>query len=508
MAESRFQFQNPVIAGFYPDPSVCRVGKDYYLVTSSFEYFPGVPIFHSLDLVHWRQIGHCLTRNDQVTLVGSSAGIYAPTIRHHDGRFYMVTTSIGGGGNFYVWADDPAEEWSEPLWVDQCGIDPSLLFDDDGVVYFTSESAEGIQQSVIDIATGRLASEPRVIWPGTGGRNPEAPHLYKLANRYYLMIAEGGTEYGHMETIVRSDSPWGPFEPCPRNPILTHRNRGGHPIQATGHADLVEAQDGSWWAVFLAIRPAAVYPPWHNLGRESFLAPVTWSQDGWPTIGADGTIELLMNAPALPAHLWPPAPARDDFSADRLALAWNFRGNPAPDLYSLTLTGLQLRGTAATLDDAIGATWLGRRQTDAYCEAATQIHYQPTDIGDEAGLCVLMNERHHYEVFFRGGNAGRQIAVRRRIGDLAAVVAAEPIGEPYTTLVIRAEGDIYKLGYVKANSNEPPIWLAEGEAKYLSSEVAGGFTGVYFGLYCTARGGDPHPQARFHWFEYKKQDRP
>ena len=325
----RQQYSNPVIAGFYPDPSVCRVSDDFYLATSSFEYFPGVSIFHSRDLVHWRQVGHALTRNSQVKIVGSSAGIYAPTLRHHSGRFYMTTTSIGGGGNFYVWTDDPAGEWSEPNWVDQGGIDPSLLFDN-GAVYFTSEGGDGIQQCEIDIETGRRLSESRVIWPGTGGRNPEAPHLYKIYGLYYLMIAEGGTEYGHMETIARSDSPWGPFEPCPHNPILTHRNRSGHPIQATGHADLVQVQDGSWWAVFLGTRPAPnVYPPWHNRGRETFLAPVAWTEEGWPTIGNAGTVELIMDAPAIPSQPWSPEPERDDFSGNRLALAWNFRGNPS-----------------------------------------------------------------------------------------------------------------------------------------------------------------------------------
>jgi xylan 1,4-beta-xylosidase len=276
-------YSNPILPGFYPDPSVCRVGEDYYLVTSSFEYFPGVPIFHSRDLIHWRQIGHCLTRPDQLRLAGvpSSGGIFAPTLRYHDGLFYMVTTNVSYGGNFYVFTDDPGGAWSEPVFVQQGGIDPSLCFDR-GHVYFTStgeSSLMGIYQSEIDIKSGKKLTETRFLWSGTGGRYPEGPHLYHIGDYYYLMIAEGGTEYGHMETLARSQSPWGPFEPCPHNPLLTHRNESQSPIQGTGHADLVEAHDGSWWLVFLGFRPQRWQ--YHHLGRETFLAPVTWSAAGW-----------------------------------------------------------------------------------------------------------------------------------------------------------------------------------------------------------------------------------
>ena len=212
---------NPIIPGFYPDPSICRVGRDYYLVTSSFEYFPGVPIFHSRDLVHWRQIGHCLTRPSQLPLheAKASKGIYAPTLRHHAGRFYMVTTNTSHGGNFWVTAEDPAGEWSEPVWLDQPGIDPSLLFDD-GKVYLTSS---GNAQCQIDPATGKRLGDLRRTWAGTGGGFLEAPHLYKIRGRYYLVTAEGGTGRGHMVTIARADNPWGPFENCPHNPILSNR---------------------------------------------------------------------------------------------------------------------------------------------------------------------------------------------------------------------------------------------------------------------------------------------
>ncbi|HZK62351.1 MAG TPA: glycoside hydrolase family 43 protein, partial [Anaerovoracaceae bacterium] len=230
LVSAQITYRNPVIPGFHPDPSVCRVGNDYYLVTSTFEYFPGVPVFHSKDLVNWEQIGHCLTRESQLPLnkCRASGGIYAPTIRYHDGLFYMVVTNVSGGGNFYVTAKDPAGEWSKPFWVNQGGIDPTIFWDEDGKSYFMSnghQSTEGIVISEIDLKTGKRTTEPIAVWNGTGGRYPEAPHIYKKDGYYFLLIAEGGTEYGHKVTIARSKNIYGPYESAPGNPILTHINR-------------------------------------------------------------------------------------------------------------------------------------------------------------------------------------------------------------------------------------------------------------------------------------------
>ena len=300
-------YRNPVLPGFYPDPSVVRVGEWFYLVNSSFEFFPGVPIHRSRDLVHWEPIGHVLTRDSQLPLATAypSGGIFAPTIRYHAGTYYMVTTNVTHRGNFFVTAKDPAGPWSEPIWINMPGgIDPSLFFDDDGKVYLTSTgSAPGIHMAQIDVATGKLlTSPPKIVWKGTGGRYPEGPHLYKIGGRYYLMISEGGTEYGHMVTIARAGSPWGPFEACPRNPILTHRDTPlSQPIQATGHPDLFEDGKGNWWMVFLAIRPQGNYY-WHHLGRETFLAPVRWDAQGWPVINDGKPIALDMRVAGLPAR--------------------------------------------------------------------------------------------------------------------------------------------------------------------------------------------------------------
>ena len=216
-------YQNPVIPGFHPDPSVCRDGADFYLVTSSFEFFPGVPVFHSRDLVHWRQIGHCLTRPSQLDLEGCppSRGIWAATIRHHDGLFVMITTIMNHDTlrKFYVTADDPAGPWSEPVWVDQPGIDPDLFFDDDGTTYLSSNGGPPERRfnlAVLDLKAGKLLSEDRTVWGGSGGAFPEGPRLFKRDGWYYLSVAEGGCQIGHVQTIARSRSPWGPYEPCPQ----------------------------------------------------------------------------------------------------------------------------------------------------------------------------------------------------------------------------------------------------------------------------------------------------
>ncbi|MBO8464152.1 MAG: glycoside hydrolase family 43 protein, partial [Firmicutes bacterium] len=234
-------YTNPIIKGFYPDPSVCRVGDTYYLVCSSMQYFPAVPLFESKDLINWTQIGHCLTRESQIDLstVPSSGGVFAPTIRYHEGRFYMCTTNSTSHRNFFVWTDNIYGEWSEPIYIEQDGIDPSLFFDN-GKTYFLStglddDGVDGIVQCEINIETGEKLTKSQVIWLGSGGRYVEGPHMYKINGYYYLLAAEGGTEYGHMVTYARSTSPYGPFTLYKDNPVLTNRNLGGYEIQGVGH---------------------------------------------------------------------------------------------------------------------------------------------------------------------------------------------------------------------------------------------------------------------------------
>jgi len=494
-------YTNPVLPGFYPDPSVCRVGADFYLVTSSFEYFPGVPVFHSRDLVHFRQLGHCLTRPSQLPLerAPASSGIFAPTIRHHRGRFYMTTTNVSSFGNFIVSADAPEGPWSEPMPIAQPGIDPSLFFDDDGTVIFTT-SHGGALQSRIDIVTGQLLSEPKLVWTGTGGQYPEGPHLYKRQGFYYLLLSEGGTEYGHMLTIARSPDPFGPFEPCPRNPLLSHRSLRS-PIQGVGHADLVEALDGSWFAVCLGFRPHG-YPPCYHLGRETFLCPVSWHADGFPILGEHGR---LPERGTTPLDAWPlaDAPPRDDFDTPRLAVVFEQLRNPVPGRVTLLERPgfLRLWGGPENLDDTAAPAWVGQRQRQFSADATVCLEFDPAVESDEAGLTVRMNERHHYEVFVTRRDGATSVVVRRRIGSLRAEVARRsvPPGTPRLILRISAVRDTYTMLW--GSSEDRLEALAEGETRYLSTEVAGGFTGVYFAVYATGNGTACQHPADFDWFE-------
>ena len=501
------KYQNPIITGFYPDPSICRVGEDYYLVTSSFSYFPGVPIFHSTDLVNWKQIGHCLTTASQLPLgkTWRSGGIYAPTIRYNDGLFYMVTTNVSHGGNFYVYTDNPAGKWSEPVWVNQGGIDPSVFFDEDGRVYFTSTteydtSTPGICLSEIDIKTGKRLTEVKYIWGGYGGKHPEAPHLYKINHYYYLMIAEGGTEYGHMVTIARSKSPWGPFESYSNNPILTHRNNGSSQIQGTGHADLVEDMNGNWWMVFLGFRTA--YGEYHHLGRETFLAPVEWNEEGWPVVNGNGTAQLTMESDKISTEQTLTYAYEDNFEDSMLKYQWNFIGNPCENMYSLTERKgyLRLYGSEISLNDVDSPSFIGKRQQHFNCRVQTLLDFQPKKKNEEAGITVIMDEKHHYEIAVVGDSQNRKVIVRRTIGKLSGIVAEEVIGDGSVRLEVMADIGEYHFKYAIGENEAKEI--ADGETKYLSSEVAGGFIGVYFGLYATGNGSRNSNPADFNYFKY------
>ncbi|MBL8090224.1 MAG: glycoside hydrolase family 43 protein, partial [Anaerolineales bacterium] len=326
-------FRNPILRGCYPDPSICRVGEDYYLVTSTFEYFPGLPIFHSKDLIHWHQIGHVLDRASQLDLdeIRPSGGLYAPTIRFSNGTFYVINTLVDGktkSGNFIVTATNPAGPWSEPYWLDSEGIDPSLFFDDDGQAWYVGtrlneqryyKGHTEIFLRKLDIKQMKLIGEEYILWDGAlkGVVWAEAPHIYKVNGYYYLLIAEAGTAHHHAVTMARSKNITGPYEGNRSNPILTHRHLGlDYPIVGTGHADLVETQNGEWWLVLLAMRPYGGY--FYNLGRETFLIPARWEDDWLLASPGAGRVEFEYPAPNLPEQVWESIPSRDDFNTPTL----------------------------------------------------------------------------------------------------------------------------------------------------------------------------------------------
>jgi xylan 1,4-beta-xylosidase len=483
----------PIIAGMHPDPSIVRVGPDYYVACSSFEYFPGVPIWHSTDLHSWRLVGNALNRPEQLPLdgVADSQGVYAPTLRHHDGVFWLITTVVGVPGHCIVTAADPAGPWSDPVLVALNGIDPDLAWDDAGTCYLTwadnhsGNDVLGIKQVRVDPRTGAVLSDPRSLWSGTGLQFPEAPHLYHIDQWWYLLIAEGGTSAGHAISISRSRSPEGPFEGCPHNPILSHRSLD-HPVQNTGHGDLLRTTSGGWAMVLLGVRTQGGFPSFHLLGRETFLADVSWL-DGWPTV------ELSSGSAAGDVI------ARDDFLGDDLAPCWvSVRTRPRAS-WSLTdhPGWLSLSVPAGSCD-----TFLGRRQQHLSVTVRAKLR---VEIGARGGLRLRLDDRHYYDVEVANGG----VHARAVIGPVSQTLASQPLPAGEVVLRIKtrrntspgiaeSQPDRVTLGF---EAGGEPVELASIDGRYLSTEVAGGFTGRVVGPYV----GDG--RLLVGWVEYVGSDR-
>ena len=362
------RYQNPVIRGFCPDPSICRVGEDYYLVTSSFEYFPGIPVFHSRDLVNWKQVGNCVQDAEAFPLleVKDSGGVWAPTIRYEEGLFY-VTATLSMYGNFIVTASDPAGEWSTPVWVEAGGIDPSIYFENGHAYYCTNQSLHPGQEEItleeIDVRTGKCIGETRTIWSGIGGGFLEAPHIYRIGERYYLFVAEGGTNFNHMITAAGSDSLFGPYESCPDNPILTNAHDTSKEVQCAGHGDLFQDHRGNWWIVHLGIRLSR--RTMSHLGRETFLTPVVW-ENGWPKVENNRKAALCCDGP-----IWEPQrealPWKADFTKQKWEPEWIFLRRPEKASYERGNGVLRLHPSRTTFLDGKNPTFAAIRQRDFDC---------------------------------------------------------------------------------------------------------------------------------------------
>lgn len=500
-------YKNPVIPGFYPDPTVCKVGDDFYLANSSFEYFPGLPIFHSKDLIHWQQIGHGIHRKDQLP---DGLNIFAPTLRHHKGKFYLITTNVGSGGNFYISADRPEGPWSDPIFIEVGGIDPDLFFDDNGKSYVVNSN---MILTEIDLETGKLLGEQRKIWHGSGGRFPEAPHLYKKDGFYFLMAAEGGTEEAHMVTIARSNDIWGPYIENPSNPIATHVNVAGmrNPIQGIGHADLVQANDESWWMLLHGYRSQTGYPPHHILGRETCLVPVDWPKGAWPIVNGNGTVQIDMKIPSLKQKPFDLPPNKTDFET-ALGLEWNHRFPFDPEQFQLDRSAgrLSIRGASAKMGEKGSVSFVGRRLTASEFAASTQLSFVPAKSNEEAGMILTNNGAHYDFVISRedqNASSAEQLRfaqVRLQFGQTTYLSNKYPLQAGSVTLKIEGKGEEFVFSLAQNGGEFQEIERAD--MRFLSTETVGWFTGVYVGLYATGNGETSETRAHYQWFEYKNKN--
>lgn len=477
-------YKNPIIPGFYPDPSICYGNGSFYLVTSSFEYFPGIPLFKSDDLVNWSQIGHCLDREEQLNLnnAKTSTGIFAPTIRFNNDWFYVITTNITTNQNFFVKSKKPEMGWSDPIVIEGwSGIDPSLFFDDDGKVYiqgnsYKSDEPLGIYQAEIDLDSGKIIGERQLICVGTGGKAPEAPHIYKKDGFYYLIVAEGGTEYGHMSTIFRSKEIFGPYVGYSGNPILTNRSNPSK-IQCVGHADLIQDRSGNWWAVSLGVRINGSHSYYHHLGRETFLIPLEWRDGEWPNVSNNGVMAFEMNGPLLNNQEIKQQDKTYEFNhANELPKEFVFLRNPIANNYLIEANKLILKGTPCTLDSTGSVTFLGHRQSQFHMQFKVQFSEISSNV--TFGVSTFMSDRFHYDCIVEEN----QISFRRKVGSIETLEhVLEFDALKNVNLVIESDEKFYKFLVEVADEKYE---IGQAECAFLSSEVSGTFTGVMLGVFC------------------------
>ena len=537
-------FRNPILNGFYPDPSICRAGNDFYLVTSTFAYFPGIPVFTSRDLSRWKQIGNVIHRPGQIDFDGAgiSRGLFAPTIRFHNGIFYVLCTLIDKGGNFIVTAHNPKGPWSDPIWLpDAPGIDPSIFFDDDGKIWYTgNRPASGgqrypgnyeiwiaeIDSALLSAAKNPLIGESAAIWQGALRDCvwPEGPHIYKINGWYYLLYAEGGTSLDHAVCVARAKNIRGPWEGKPGNPVLTHRHLGKNAaIINVGHADLFDDPLGNWRMVALGSRPCKGVCP---LGRETFMVPVRW-EDGWPCV--DSKTALIENEFPLPA-LPPQEPALpensseaacDHFDNSPVNIAHNGIGLPpgwlalrmpknAEDA-AISLSArsgcLRLFTKAASMRGKEHPAFAGRRLRHHNWMFQAAFAFQPKTEGEAAGIVLLQNEDFQYRFELCLVNSRLSLRLAEAAGKTSEVItvwdAAKCAGEkPEERFVLAAHCNEMEIVFSCGQDQYSLKALARVDARILSTEHAGGFVGTVAGVFATGGGTDTANYADVFWAEY------
>lgn len=543
-------FHNPVLKGFYPDPSICRVGDTYYMVTSSFYYFPGLPVFRSRDLVHWEQIGNAISRPDQIDFrnCDSSEGLWAATIRYYDNKFYIINTlDVNGRAdryNYIITAADPAGEWSDAVIIEGAdGIDPSLYFDEDGSMWYCSNRIPSdlkypthkvIYLCELDKETFQFKGEQHVIYDSSMDYSlyMEAPHVYKIDGMYYLITAEGGTQTNHCVKIYRSDSLTGSYAPCPRNPIVTNRglrlvNELG--VSVVGHGDLVHTQNDEWYMVVLGIRPyhyeldpEQYYRPkkWirvpernqsaqYNIGRETFLVPIAWDTDGWPIVdNENGMVNLVERRPDLPYYRAPYQSRVDNFENDRLDMVWCMRRPVQEPFYTLKDRPgyLRLKLLPVMAEDKKTPAILVRRQQHNEFQIAVAMEFEPLYDGEEAGLILTQNELYAFLLVKECREQEIRITCYRIAGGKRQILSSVAAAEGRLYLFIEGGEAAYSF-YYGTNEREMIPLVENTDGTYMSSIVADGYIGSFVGMYasCGHENGDNVPEhyADYDWFRYE-----
>lgn len=509
--DSKSQYRNPILPGFYPDPSICRRGDDYFLINSSFSYFPGIPIFHSKDLVHWKQIGNVLDRSSQLKLdgLGVSSGVYAPAIEYNERNqtFYIINTIVGGIGNFIVKTKDPFMGWSEPIKLPEVkGIDPSIFFDEDGKSYIVCSQASPAPKwsghSVIwihefDVKNDKASSERQIVVDGGPDtiQHPrwlEGPHIYKENGYYYLMAAEGGTQSGHKEVVFRSKSVKGPYIQGPNNPILTQLGLPAdrlNKVTNVGHADLIKTPLGEWFSVFLGCRPYA--DEQFNTGRETFMLPVKWV-DGFPVIlDKDKEVPTVVTKNTISFKgetqsgnlVW-----RDEFNKATLDMKWMMLRTPHQKWWKINNGRLELDVVPQNLDQLTNPAFLARRQQHTNFDASVGLYFTPNRDKELAGLAYFQNEKNYF-VFGKTMKENKQVVVLQSVvkGVLTVIIQKELQQEEYLRdLVLSVSVGSGKAKFRCSTAGKIILEAENVDVSNLSTKSAGGFVGSTIGLYATS----------------------
>ena len=509
--EAPSTFKNPILPGYHPDPSICRVGDDYYLVNSTFVWFPGLPIYHSKDLVNWKLIGHAIDRPDVVDFDGlpDKLGLFAPTIRYHEGTFYIINTCVGCKMNFYITATNPAGPWSDPIWLpDAPGIDPSLFWDDNGTCYYTgmmgAENPQWKDQTIaynqeLDLKQQKLVDKRYNLSFGhaNNASYTEGPHLYKINGKYLLMVSEGGTGMYHALTVHHSDSVNGPYVSDYINPVLTHRHLGeDYPVHAIGHGDLVQTQNGEWWCTMLGKRRIDKET---TLGRETFLAKVEF-EGQTPVFNAGyGKVLMEQKRPDLP---WTPVerePVRDNFDGDKLGMKWCTIRTPKESFYKVIGGQLKVQLRPLVMDSLVNSSILLQRIEHHTFEAMTKMSFKTSKSNEQAGLTIYRTNQNYFQLV----KDRNSLVLLKSFCGKVTEVARVPYSKKEVVLYVKGDDLNAQFSYGEGESTLKPIGESQSLEVIADNKGNTQFNGPGVGVYATSNGKESKNNVSFEWFDYK-----